>query len=41
MSLKIHLSGVIGDSQGALSGQQCFEVGMAKATYGTDDKFRK
>lgn len=29
------ISGVIGDSQGALFGQQCFEVGMAKATYGT------
>jgi glycerol kinase len=31
----IPISGVIGDSQGALFGQQCFEVGMAKATYGT------
>lgn len=29
------ISGVIGDSQGALFGQQCFEDGMAKATYGT------
>jgi glycerol kinase len=29
------ISGVIGDSQGALFGQQCFELGMAKATYGT------
>ncbi|MFT3950935.1 MAG: glycerol kinase GlpK [Oscillospiraceae bacterium] len=29
------IAGVIGDSQGALFGQQCFEVGMAKATYGT------
>lgn len=27
--------GVIGDSQGALFGQLCFEEGMAKATYGT------
>jgi glycerol kinase len=31
----IPISGVIGDSQGALFGQQCFEAGMAKATYGT------
>lgn len=31
----IPISGVIGDSQGALYGQQCFERGMAKATYGT------
>lgn len=31
----ISISGVIGDSQGALFGQQCFEIGMAKATYGT------
>ncbi|WP_066056671.1 glycerol kinase GlpK [Robertmurraya korlensis] len=29
------ISGVIGDSQGALFGQKCFEAGMAKATYGT------
>ncbi|WP_462410498.1 glycerol kinase GlpK [Neobacillus sp. Marseille-QA0830] len=29
------ISGVIGDSQGALFGQKCFEPGMAKATYGT------
>jgi len=29
------ISGVIGDSQGALFGQKCFEQGMAKATYGT------
>jgi glycerol kinase len=33
--VSIPISGVIGDSQGALFGQQCFEVGMAKATYGT------
>jgi glycerol kinase len=31
----IPLSGVIGDSQGALFGQNCFETGMVKATYGT------
>ncbi|PLR83303.1 glycerol kinase [Bacillus canaveralius] len=31
----IPISGVIGDSQGALFGQKCFEQGMAKATYGT------
>ena len=29
------ISGVIGDSQGALFGQLCLEKGMAKATYGT------
>ncbi|MCM3725818.1 glycerol kinase GlpK [Neobacillus cucumis] len=29
------ISGVIGDSQGALFGQKCFEPGMAKATFGT------
>jgi glycerol kinase len=29
------ISGVIGDSQGALFGQQCFEPGIAKVTYGT------
>lgn len=33
--VSIPISGVIGDSQGALFGQQCFEMGMAKATYGT------
>ncbi|WP_307847671.1 glycerol kinase GlpK [Metabacillus bambusae] len=32
---KLPISGVIGDSQGALFGQKCFEKGMAKATYGT------
>lgn len=32
---ELPIVGVIGDSQGALFGQQCFEVGMAKATYGT------
>ena len=31
----IPISGVIGDSQGALFGQNCFEPGMLKATYGT------
>lgn len=31
----IPISGVIGDSQGALFGQKCFDEGMAKATYGT------
>lgn len=33
--VSLPISGVIGDSQGALFGQQCFDVGMAKATYGT------
>ncbi|OZB99092.1 glycerol kinase [Paenibacillus sp. XY044] len=32
---EIPISGVIGDSQGALFGQFCHEPGMAKATYGT------
>jgi glycerol kinase len=32
---KLPISGVIGDSQGALFGQKCFGKGMAKATYGT------
>jgi glycerol kinase len=32
---QLPISGVIGDSQGALFGQKCFEPGMAKATYGT------
>ncbi|HEY8890832.1 MAG TPA: glycerol kinase GlpK [Clostridium sp.] len=31
----IPIAGIIGDSQGALFGQLCFEKGMAKATYGT------
>jgi glycerol kinase len=31
----IPIAGVIGDSQGALAGQACFEPGMAKATFGT------
>ena len=29
------IAGVIGDSQGALFGQQCFDVGRGKVTYGT------
>lgn len=29
------IAGVIGDSQGALFGQQCFEKGLGKVTYGT------
>ncbi|ULT58317.1 glycerol kinase GlpK [Neobacillus drentensis] len=33
--IQLPISGVIGDSQGALFGQKCFELGMAKATYGT------
>ena len=31
----IPVAGVIGDQQGALFGQACFEEGMAKCTYGT------
>ncbi len=31
----IPVAGMIGDQQGALFGQACFEAGMAKATYGT------
>jgi glycerol kinase len=31
----IAISGLIGDSHGALFGQNCFEPGMAKVTYGT------
>jgi glycerol kinase len=33
--LGLPITGVIGDSQGALFGQKCFQTGMAKATYGT------
>ena len=33
--IQVPISGVIGDSQGALFGQMCFTEGMAKATYGT------
>ncbi len=32
---KLPITGVIGDSHGALFGQTCFEKGTAKATYGT------
>lgn len=32
---KLPITGVIGDSQGALFGQKCFSAGMVKATYGT------
>jgi len=32
---KIKVAGVIGDSQGALFGQQCYKEGLAKVTYGT------
>lgn len=35
VKMKLPICGVVGDSQGALFGQQCFEAGMAKATYGT------
>lgn len=31
----IAISGLLGDSHAALFGQNCFEAGMAKATYGT------
>ena len=31
----IPISGVMGDSHAALFGQNCFDVGMTKATYGT------
>ncbi len=33
--IELPISGIIGDSQGALFGQNCFEPGMVKATYGT------
>ncbi|MDD9268950.1 glycerol kinase GlpK [Paenibacillus sp. GCM10023248] len=32
---RVPITGVIGDSQAALFGNQCYETGMAKATYGT------
>jgi glycerol kinase len=35
LDLQIPISGVMGDSQAALFGQNCFEKGMAKATFGT------
>ena len=31
----IPITGILGDSHAALFGQNCFEIGMAKATYGT------
>ncbi len=31
----VPVAGMIGDQQGALFGQACFEAGMAKSTYGT------
>lgn len=34
-SLPIPIGGVVGDQQGALFGQACFDQGMAKNTYGT------
>ena len=33
--IQIPISGLLGDSHAALFGQNCFEPGMAKATYGT------
>jgi glycerol kinase len=33
--VRVPISGIIGDSQAALYGNQCFRPGMAKATYGT------
>lgn len=35
LGIEIPISGVIGDSQGALFGQRCFDKGTVKATYGT------
>ena len=32
---QVAISSIIGDQQGALFGQACYEAGMAKATYGT------
>ncbi|KRF10014.1 carbohydrate kinase [Paenibacillus sp. Soil766] len=32
---RVPITGIIGDSQAALFGNQCFDIGMAKATYGT------
>lgn len=34
-TVRVPITGVIGDSQAALYGNQCFRIGMAKATYGT------
>ena len=33
--VNIPILGVAGDQQAALFGQECYEVGMAKNTYGT------
>ncbi|MDB5085777.1 MAG: carbohydrate kinase [Bacilli bacterium] len=33
--VRIPIAGIIGDSQGALFGQQCMQPGLAKGTYGT------
>ncbi|WNQ13140.1 glycerol kinase [Paenibacillus aurantius] len=33
--VRVPITGIIGDSQAALYGNQCFQPGMAKATYGT------
>lgn len=35
LGVTLPIAGVIGDSQGALFGQQCFEKGLGKVTYGT------
>ncbi|MBN2164898.1 MAG: glycerol kinase GlpK [Marinilabiliaceae bacterium] len=35
MNKPIPIAGLLGDSHGALFGQNCFKSGMAKATYGT------
>ncbi|WP_442956404.1 glycerol kinase GlpK [Paenibacillus sp. YIM B09110] len=35
LGARVPISGIIGDSQGALFGNLCFHEGMAKATYGT------
>lgn len=35
LNTKLKICGVVGDSQGALFGQCCFEKGMAKSTFGT------
>ncbi len=35
LGMEIDVAGAVGDQQGALFGQACFEPGMVKATYGT------
>lgn len=35
LSCHVSIQGVLGDSHGALFGQQCYEAGMTKVTYGT------